>query len=47
MSSDFNESDKGRTRRLFIFREFEKTAKKKSPGGVFFRKFVSLESEKV
>jgi len=36
MSSGFNESDKGRTRRLFMFREFEKTAEKKTPGGSFF-----------
>ena len=28
MSSGFNESNKGRTRRLFMFREFEKTAEK-------------------
>ena len=28
MSSGFNESDKGRTWRLFMFREFEKTAEK-------------------
>ena len=31
MSSEFNESDKGRTRRLFMFREFEKIAEKKTP----------------
>ena len=36
VSSGFNESDRGRTRRIFIFREFEKTAEKKTPGGSFF-----------
>ena len=35
MSFSFSESDKGRTRRLFMFREFEKTAEKKTPGGAF------------
>jgi len=35
MSLSFNESDKGRTRRLFLFRESEKTAEKKTPGGPF------------
>ena len=38
MSSGFNESDKGRTRRLFMFREFEKTAEKETPGMSFFVK---------
>ena len=38
MSSNFNESDKGRTRRLFMFREFEKTAEKETPGMSFFVK---------
>ena len=38
MSSGFNESDKGRTRRLFMFREFEKTAEKETPGVSFFVK---------
>ena len=38
MSLSFNESDKGRTRRLFLFREFEKTAEKETPGGCFFVK---------
>ena len=47
MSSGFNEPDKGKTRRLFMFREFEKTAEKETPGGVLFRKVVSLEPEKV
>ena len=32
----FNEPDKGKTRRLFLFRESEKTAKKETPGGSFF-----------
>ena len=36
MSLSFNESDKGRTQRLFMFREFEKTAKKETPGMSFF-----------
>jgi len=45
MSSEFNESDKGRTRRLFMFREFEKTAEKKTPGGSFFVK-LCLSSPK-
>jgi len=36
MSSNFNEFDKGKTRRLFMFREFEKTTEKKTPGGSFF-----------
>jgi len=31
MSSGFNESEKGRTRHLFMFREFEKKAEKKNP----------------
>ena len=43
----FNEPDKGKTRRLFLFREPEKTAEKKTPGGVLFRTVVSLEPEKV
>jgi len=47
MSLSFNESDKGITRRLFMFREFEKTAEKETPGVSFFRKVVSLEPEKV
>ena len=38
MSSGFNESDKGRTRRLFMFREFEKTAEKETLGMSFFVK---------
>jgi len=29
---------KGKTRHLFMFREFEKTAEKKTPGGSFFVK---------
>ena len=36
MSFSFNESDKGKTRRLFMFREFEKVAEKETPGGRFF-----------
>ena len=32
----FNEPDKGKTRRLFSFRESEKTAEKETPGGSFF-----------
>ena len=32
----FNEPDKGKTQRLFLFRESEKTAEKKTPGGSFF-----------
>ena len=47
MSLSFNESDKGITRRLFMFREFEKTTEKETPGGVLFRIVVSLEPEKV
>ena len=38
MTLSFNESDKGRTRRLFLFRESEKSAEKKTPGGSFFIK---------
>ena len=45
MSLSFNDSDKGRTRRLFMFREFEKTAEKKTPGGHFFVK-LCLSSPK-
>ena len=45
MSSGFSESDKGRTRRPFMFREFEKTAEKETPGVSFFVK-LSLELEK-
>jgi len=47
MSSKFNKSDKGRTQRLFMFREFEKTAEKETPGGALFRKVVSCEPKKV
>jgi len=47
MSSNFNEPDKGKTRCLFTFREFEKTAEKENSRGVLFRKVVSLEPEKV
>ena len=36
MLSNFNESDKGKTRRLFLFRESEKNAEKETPGGCFF-----------
>ena len=35
MSLIFNESDKGRTRRIFMFREFEKTTKRKLQGCPF------------
>ena len=45
MSLSFNEPDKGRTRRLFLFRESEKTAEKKTPGGSFFVK-LCLSSPK-
>jgi len=38
MSSSFNESDRGKTQRLFMFREFEKTAEKETPGVSFFVK---------
>ena len=38
MSFSFNELDKGGARRLFMFREFEKTAEKETPGGCFFVK---------
>jgi len=39
ISSRFNESDIGKTQSLFIFREFEKYMKKKTPK-VPFHKFV-------
>ena len=41
----FNDSGKGKTRHLFIFRKFEKKAEKKTPT-VPFHKY-SLKSEKV
>ena len=41
----FNEPDKGKTRRLFLFRESEKTAEKETPGGSFFVK-LCLSSPK-
>ena len=43
----FNKPGKGKTWRLFLFRESEKTAEKETPGGVLFRAVVSLEPEKV
>jgi len=46
MSSSFNEPDKGKTRRLFMFREFEKTAEKKTPGGSFFVKLCLASPKK-
>lgn len=45
VSSNFNESDRGRTRRLFMFRESEKTTEKETPGGSFFVK-LCLSSPK-
>ena len=46
MSSGFNESDKGRTRRLFMSREFEKTVEKKTPGVSFFVKLCLASPKK-
>ena len=45
MPSNFNEPDKGKTWRLFMFREFEKTTEKKTPGVSFFVK-LCLSSPK-
>jgi len=46
MSSNFNDPDKGKAQRLFMFREFEKTAEKKTLGGSFFIKLCLASPKK-